>query len=382
MPRSLSVTGREIVAIDLLQFFCALSVVFAHFHVSFGEGYQWFGSGAAGVDVFFIISGFIIPYTAENRTSFAFIRSRIVRLVPGVWICASISLLAMYLTLDDPERVGLLGRFFRSIMFVPAVPWRIASLEDIWLAGPYWTLFVEISFYTLVLILLMSDQFKKISLVATILGSITSIYWLVYFSFLYLLPHAYVSQQILRTDFWRVLDLTLVHYGAWFGLGINLWLLGKNSFRQRLLSITVCAAGGLLTIVHEDLSPHSSMLDDVVFCIVGFTIIAASSWKNSSHNYSKSFRIMARWIGLTTYPLYLLHVPIVRALVSVGIDSHLTLKTATLGSILLTIVLAAIVALTAEPKLQAIVGAIVSFIGDGLKVRRRFNFLFVRANFT
>ena len=376
-PRSISVTGREIVGIDLLRFICALSVMFSHFLLSFGGNYEWFGSGAAGVFVFFMISGFIIPYTAENRTSFAFIRSRIVRLVPGVWICASISLLAMYFTLNSQERVGLLGRYFRSIMFIPAVPWQITSLGDIWIAAPYWTLFVEISFYTLVLLLIMFNQFKRISLVATALGSITLIYWLTYFSSVYIFPDSHISQVIARSDYWRVLDLTLVHYGAWFGLGINLWLLGKNSATHGLWSTTVCAAGSLLSVVHSAWTQHSSLLIEAAFCVGGFTVIAAAIWKNNSQNYSISFRIVARWIGLITYPLYLLHAPVGRALISVGLSLHLSMMAATWGSIGLTILLIAVIARrSAEPILQRGMGSCMNLLGNRIKDQGKFSFLF------
>src|ERR1700749_160316 len=90
MSGVISITRREGVEIDLLRFVCALLVVFTHFLLPLGGYEGWASGGTAGVEVFFIISGFIIPYTAEYRTPFAFVRSRVVRLIPGVWICATL----------------------------------------------------------------------------------------------------------------------------------------------------------------------------------------------------------------------------------------------------------------------------------------------------
>jgi peptidoglycan/LPS O-acetylase OafA/YrhL len=51
-----------------------------------------FHFGWVGVEIFFVISGFVIAFTAEGASSRAFLRSRVLRLVPGPWICATIAL--------------------------------------------------------------------------------------------------------------------------------------------------------------------------------------------------------------------------------------------------------------------------------------------------
>lgn len=41
--------------------------------------------GYLGVDLFFMISGFVILMSAEGRTATAFVRSRAIRLYPAYW---------------------------------------------------------------------------------------------------------------------------------------------------------------------------------------------------------------------------------------------------------------------------------------------------------
>src|SRR6267378_8118287 len=66
--------------------------------VSFPFFGQIFKYGYLGVDVFFILSGFVILLTAYDKDAIAFTVARIVRLYPAYWICVTLTAVAIVLT--------------------------------------------------------------------------------------------------------------------------------------------------------------------------------------------------------------------------------------------------------------------------------------------
>jgi peptidoglycan/LPS O-acetylase OafA/YrhL len=77
---------RNIVSIQLLRAIAALSVVYVH--CTTAGDYNFPSTGAFGVDIFFIISGFIIAYAVSENTEL-FLVKRIVRIAP-LYILATI----------------------------------------------------------------------------------------------------------------------------------------------------------------------------------------------------------------------------------------------------------------------------------------------------
>lgn len=347
------IVRREIVGIDIIRFLCAFSVVLAHFLPSLSVNYAWAKYGGAGVDIFFVISGFIIPQSSEGRSPFAFIQSRIVRLVPGLWICATITL-AFVLLAGEPL-LAVWGKYLRSLLFVPVMPGTVANLGEIWIDGVYWTLFVEIAFYCLILLLLLANAFRYISVLATALGTITLVYWGTLFVSYLLFPTTHFSQVILDTGFKRYLDLSLVHHGAWFGLGINIWLLTKIKLARRLPSIAICLAGGMLQEAHHDIFAlgDGHVIWGEIYVLVGIGLILLAVFSRVGTGYSERVRRMCRWLGLTTYPLYLVHDQVghiaIAALTATILPSR---EAATLLVIPASIVLAFLIARFIEPRLQ------------------------------
>lgn len=137
-----------------LRAFAAINVVIFHIIVS-ATGYQqslpWFRLlqdwGQNGVDIFFVISGFIMLHTQlrQPKTAVAFIRQRLIRIVPLYWLLTLLVVLLLW----------LVPTLFRQLNL--QADWVLASFlfSAQWLTGLYpvlfvgWTLEWEMLFYLL-----------------------------------------------------------------------------------------------------------------------------------------------------------------------------------------------------------------------------------------
>lgn len=144
--------GRsKLVGLQILRFVAAFAVVLFHvgsaYQIKWGYGSNVFAIGAAGVDIFFVISGFIIAYTTDaTRGAWHFCKRRLVRIVPLYWILtlgiAAIALIRPELlnsTLVNGETL------FKSLFFIPFEKGN-GAIQPILFLG--WTLNYEMFFYT------------------------------------------------------------------------------------------------------------------------------------------------------------------------------------------------------------------------------------------
>ncbi|CAB4052764.1 acyltransferase family protein [Paraburkholderia phenoliruptrix] len=145
--------------IQYLRAFAALLVVAFHAPATiaaFGNSLPLLRAGAYGVDIFFVISGFIMGATgASGGSSRAdFILKRLVRIVPLYWITTlctvALAVLApglMRSTVIDISSVG------KSLFFIPH--FSHAHPGNVWpIVVPGWTLNFEMFFYALVAVVI------------------------------------------------------------------------------------------------------------------------------------------------------------------------------------------------------------------------------------
>jgi exopolysaccharide production protein ExoZ len=142
--------------IELLRFIAALAVVFFHSFGTLRAGvFSEIGPspftelGAAGVDVFFVISGFVIliSLTRKHRTPVEFARDRLIRLVPAYWILtlSHLSILASVAILRGTEVPFDFTWTIQSLFFVSQ---PLGSSLPLISQG--WSLEIEMLFYLLV----------------------------------------------------------------------------------------------------------------------------------------------------------------------------------------------------------------------------------------
>jgi exopolysaccharide production protein ExoZ len=162
---------RQILSIQYLRGIAALLVVFYHVLQEVGryvknslflDFYELRHFGQVGVDVFFVISGFVMMYVHGNdfqksNISLKFLKRRIIRVVPLYWILTSFTAFLLYF---KPEFFGG-GKVFNflhvvcSFLFIPAKNSVGLTLPVL---GPGWSLNFEMYFYILFAILLMFNK--------------------------------------------------------------------------------------------------------------------------------------------------------------------------------------------------------------------------------
>ncbi len=312
-----AITKQQIVGLDLIRGFAALWVVL--FHLGFwawqSPGLVWkpalgtmattpfFQEGWVGVQIFFVISGFVIAYSAEAVTPMHFVRHRFKRLFPTALICATITCVFRTIVAYPFKQTG--PEWLRSISFWPVGPW---------VDGTYWTLPVEIAFYLIVFVMLFWRRAKYLPFAMAALTTVST-----GSCFLLLYAPVWVPFPVLSflaSCWFPPHACLLLIYGAFFALGVFLYLAllcGPTPLRGLgiAVSITGCVAEILWKeqglIVPAQRHPHSAY--PLTFWCLAMCLLIASVFCNEPiQRYAgEKGSALARMIGLTTYPLYLLH---------------------------------------------------------------------------
>ncbi|WP_187436472.1 acyltransferase family protein [Bradyrhizobium hipponense] len=161
---------RQFYSVQYLRAIAALSVVYHH--AASKAGLPTFAS-AAGVDVFFVISGFIMWTVTENReqTPGQFLWHRVARIVPTYWLYTFL-LLAM-VSAGLTQQTGItFGHMLGSLFFIPC------HSPD---GQPYpvlyqgWTLNYEMFFYLLFSVALLAGKTIRLIAILTTLSLLTLI---------------------------------------------------------------------------------------------------------------------------------------------------------------------------------------------------------------
>lgn len=134
--------GRpNIASVHALRFFAALAVVVHHSLTAFPPPLTRVSLGAAGVDVFFVISGLVIGLSDSTEGPLRFAIKRLIRVVPLYWLATLAYGLARYAMFGEvPET----ERILRSLFLIPDFSTTWAPVYY-----PGWTLGYELIFYAL-----------------------------------------------------------------------------------------------------------------------------------------------------------------------------------------------------------------------------------------
>lgn len=283
--------------IDILRFLSALAVVIFHYtYTGYMEGYAAIADfpqlreltkyAYVGINFFFIISGFVIFMSIADNNANRFIASRFSRLFPAYWFALVLTTLLTLLIGGDTFSVTI-TQFLANITMVN--PLFGQSPID----GAYWTLFIELQFYFVVLLIL---QFKLshyfIHLIAiTLLSSTLALF----------------TDWAANVDMWHGI---FPHWSGYFAVGCLFYLAkrdGLNRINGILLLVGYLYVLKQSTLFGELMGQWFSIeFNSVVLAVLNslffFSFCITALCKNHP------FRVKACYfLGVLTYPLYLVH---------------------------------------------------------------------------
>lgn len=171
---------QRIEELDALRGLAALSVVLFHYTLETEQTGSYFKVGCMGVDLFFIISGFVIFMTIQKSKNWkAFFVSRFSRLYPAYWMCVSITTLAIFFSIQIDSHV--LEIFVLKENFLLVYLANLTMFQHYFkipnVDGSYWTLIVELVFYIFMLIILALKKLDKLETYGIIFLFFVSLYY-------------------------------------------------------------------------------------------------------------------------------------------------------------------------------------------------------------
>lgn len=361
-------TGQSthVLGIDAVRFLAAALVMFFHYGfwvgfktttsahmisqglVAYPELFGWAKFGWIGVQVFFVISGFVIAYSAERATAYRFLVARVVRLFPAAIVCATITLAASLLV-NYTSYQELFIVYLKSITFWPRGPW----IDD-----SYWTLAIELFFYALVFMLISFNRFHSIARLAIAIGLVSIV-----FNVIALLHQtsaaAFIPQILYKFQDSRVADLLLLNHGMFFALGVFLWLqFFKRPAAGNILWCCVFTVAGCIQIAaivagFNGKGAEMPLLIPMAIWLLALDCIILSVVFNPLFAHAPHWlRASLRRMGLMTYPLYLLHqnagLASIGQMIKMGVSPYVALGLGILGALMASWAISVYL----EPRLQ------------------------------
>ncbi|SEC98793.1 Peptidoglycan/LPS O-acetylase OafA/YrhL, contains acyltransferase and SGNH-hydrolase domains [Streptomyces sp. TLI_105] len=281
-------------ALDGLRLGAALMVVMYHYTARgggwptpvrgiFPETFRISAYGYLGVQLFFIISGFVVCMSAWNRPVKAFFVSRVIRLYPAYWF-AVIATSVTIMVIPGGAR-HLPWHDILTNLTMLQQPLRVPHVD-----GVYWTLFTELRFYLLfALVAWWGLTYKRVLLFCCVWGAATIL----------------VAKQPPGP-----LRLLLIPEYSWFFIaGMAFYLMYR--FRPNLMlfgivGVSFCASLAPTMEEFEHLTPFlgkRAAWPVIVLIAAFFGVMALIAT-------GKLSRIQWKWLpvaGALTYPVYLLH---------------------------------------------------------------------------
>lgn len=286
--------------LDGLRFAAALAVVL--FHLTGRDSVAWAESvrvvfpflsrftiyGGFGPYLFFMISGFVVLMSAWGRDLPSFLGSRVGRLYPAYWVAVLVTATVIVLNqhiIPTWSSLGLPGVAMNLTMFQSA--FAVPHVD-----GVFWTLWVELKFYLLLVVMILVGITRKRILALCLIWPV-------------------LAALAVRSEAVLLAQLLEPNYAPFFCIGILLYLLYRDGWSGTaglLLALNYCFA---LWVCAAHYIPWSMSVAGAPVSFRGLAVLLTLSIAAIvAATLTPVSRVDWRWLtvlGALTYPLYLIH---------------------------------------------------------------------------
>lgn len=296
--------------LDGLRVLAILMVMIFHFYGKYqGVFYSYdfkvpaiFSYGNLGVQLFFIISGFVITLTlSKSNTFMEFMKKRVVRLLPGMMICATATYLFFWAFDTNnlkPACASIYNLLFSYTFLSPKLINSVFGTHFQYMDGVYWSIWAELQFYVIggIIYFVSPKKFlRNYIFLVVITVPLSFLFRLENFS---QLMQGLVGQGVHlkgRTLFWI---FNLFQHNCWFLAGI---VLNKMYFSKQRDAKLIILFAGIFLVQMILLSDVYVTAVSTVFFVIFILFLFKPSYLSFLSNKTLSH------IGVASYSIYLIH---------------------------------------------------------------------------
>lgn len=294
---------KTLYSLQALRFIAAALVVVSHIRIEYGMT----PFGSAGVDIFFVISGFIIHYVTRNGAPQFFTR-RLIRIVPLYWL-GTLGLAAVALAAPNAlnqihfDLPLLLGSLFFWPMWNESLQYHLPLL----MLG--WSLNYEILFYLIYFIAMKLSHRHRMLISSLMLVGLATL-------------HPFVAEKS-ALYYWS--DAYIIEFI--YGMLLAQLLLNSNFIAKARLPVLAAIAG--LALYCFLLMPSTGLVTPEMaadrwlrIAVIGLPstalIILALACEQSFRRLSLPVRSSINFLGELSYPIYIFHIYVMGVLKRLG----------------------------------------------------------------
>jgi len=297
--------------LDALRGIAALGVVFFHYTLGRAEAQYGIKLGITGVDLFFMISGFVIFMSIQNlSTSLEFAVNRFTRLYPTYWTCVTITALLQLLLIISSSN-NMVDLSVSKYLINLTMFQHYFSVNDI--DGSYWTMIIEMVFYIFIALILSLKLVKYIIPICVVILVMIGVYSI-------LLEQTFPNLNITLTYWVRL----FAHFPLFFA-GILFFKIKEQQTKWFLNYLLIALCFVIQCSLYNNSSKASSYISNaehITMLSVYFIIFILFV------NYKLQFIVTkpTLFLGKISFALYLIHQFISTAIIIPYIVNQLMLN--------------------------------------------------------